>query len=337
MLSNRRNHYRMLYVQPDAPFEIIRANYRTLMQKLKLHPDLGGEHWNAVFVNEAYATLCDPVKRAAYDIELLKRYDMETISRGSLGASHRPQRQPVASAGNQRNFYRILQVQPDAPLEVIEASHRALVAEGTVPAAPLEEAFATLHDSARRQAYDRDLKESGHLEAVARATAAMRGELAAGDLAAPQQRVGHPSSGYDPVITRYCLFCKTPHHSSASILEEAGCTECGSPLFAPLADFLVQARRTLGRSAQNEDIAYYTFWPGKRFIGHMVDLSPTGLRLLTPESCEVGDILKIDARRLQAVGAIVHLHRDGAGTTAGIKFHTVGFRASRGSFLSARA
>ena len=48
MVNNRRNHYRMLFVQPDAPFEVIRANYRTLMGKLKLHPDLGGEHWNAV-------------------------------------------------------------------------------------------------------------------------------------------------------------------------------------------------------------------------------------------------------------------------------------------------
>jgi hypothetical protein len=334
MLSNRRNHYRMLYVQPDAPFEIIRANYRTLMQKLKLHPDLGGEHWNAVFVNEAYAALEDPVKRAAYDIELLKRYDMETLSRGSLG-KRGPQRKSALQAGNQRNFYRILQVQPDAPLEVIEASHRALSAQGAIPAAPLDEAFATLQDPVRRRIYDQDLKKGDHLEAIARAAAQLEAE--ASDAASLSRRIFHPVSGYEPVITRYCLFCKTPHHSSASVLEEAGCKECGSPLFAPLADFLVQARRTLGRSAQNEDIAYYTFWPGKRLTGHMVDLSPTGLRLLTQQTCEIGDIMKIDAQRLQAVGAVVHQHHDGAGTTAGIKFHTVGFRVSRGSFLSARA
>ena len=38
----RRNYYRILNVQPDAPVEIIRNNYRTLLQKLRLHPDLGG-------------------------------------------------------------------------------------------------------------------------------------------------------------------------------------------------------------------------------------------------------------------------------------------------------
>jgi curved DNA-binding protein CbpA len=43
-MTNRRNHYRTLFVQPDASIEVIRANYRTLMRKLKLHPDLGGDH-----------------------------------------------------------------------------------------------------------------------------------------------------------------------------------------------------------------------------------------------------------------------------------------------------
>lgn len=66
-MENRRNYYRVLHVQPDAPVEIIRTSYRTLMQRLHMHPDLGGDHWNATVINEAFATLNDPVKRAAYD------------------------------------------------------------------------------------------------------------------------------------------------------------------------------------------------------------------------------------------------------------------------------
>jgi hypothetical protein len=66
-MENRRNYYRVLHVQPDAPVEIIRTSYRTLMQRLHMHPDLGGDHWNATVINEAFATLSDPVKRAAYD------------------------------------------------------------------------------------------------------------------------------------------------------------------------------------------------------------------------------------------------------------------------------
>jgi hypothetical protein len=41
-MKNRRNYYRILHVQEDAPEEIIRTSYRTLMQRMRMHPDLGG-------------------------------------------------------------------------------------------------------------------------------------------------------------------------------------------------------------------------------------------------------------------------------------------------------
>lgn len=59
--------YRLLHVSPDAPEEIIKSSYRTLMQRLKQHPDLGGDHENATLINEAYAVLTDPKSRAIYD------------------------------------------------------------------------------------------------------------------------------------------------------------------------------------------------------------------------------------------------------------------------------
>lgn len=70
-MENRRNYYRILHIQPDAPDVLIKVSYRAIMQKLKMHPDLGGSHWNAVLVNEAYAVLSDPAKRRVYDKELL--------------------------------------------------------------------------------------------------------------------------------------------------------------------------------------------------------------------------------------------------------------------------
>ena len=69
MRQNRRNYYRILHVQPDAPAAIIKASYRALMSKLRMHPDLGGDHAQALLVNEAYAVLSDPERRAAYDRE----------------------------------------------------------------------------------------------------------------------------------------------------------------------------------------------------------------------------------------------------------------------------
>ena len=65
--SNRQNYYRLLHVQPDAPTEVIRASYRTMMQRLKYHPDLGGDEWNATLINEAYAVLSVAETRARYD------------------------------------------------------------------------------------------------------------------------------------------------------------------------------------------------------------------------------------------------------------------------------
>jgi len=66
-METPRNLYLILHVQPDAPEEIIRASYRTLMTKLRRHPDLGGDHYTATLINEAYAVLGNPAKRAAYD------------------------------------------------------------------------------------------------------------------------------------------------------------------------------------------------------------------------------------------------------------------------------
>jgi hypothetical protein len=94
--DNRRNYYRLLHVQPDAPTEIIKASYRTLMQRLRMHPDLGGDDWNASLLNEAYAVLSNPDKRAAYDAE---RADFPR------GDSHQPAAQaarPEPSQARQR-------------------------------------------------------------------------------------------------------------------------------------------------------------------------------------------------------------------------------------------
>jgi curved DNA-binding protein CbpA len=74
LMKNRRNYYRILQVQPDAPMEVIRASYRTQMRELKRHPDLGGSDEAAAILNEAYEILSNPVRRTAYDKDLLRRY-----------------------------------------------------------------------------------------------------------------------------------------------------------------------------------------------------------------------------------------------------------------------
>src|SRR5689334_9371102 len=92
IMQNRRNFYRILHVQPDAPDEIIRTSYRTLMQRLKMHPDLGGDTSAAALINEAFATLRDPARRAAYDRQL-----GETLLKGR-GGERRSSRTDRAAA-----------------------------------------------------------------------------------------------------------------------------------------------------------------------------------------------------------------------------------------------
>jgi len=66
----RRNLYRILYVQPEAPAAVIKASYRALMSTLRIHPDLGGDHEQAARINHAYEVLSDPEGRKAYDLAL---------------------------------------------------------------------------------------------------------------------------------------------------------------------------------------------------------------------------------------------------------------------------
>ncbi|MBT8097744.1 MAG: DnaJ domain-containing protein [Woeseia sp.] len=70
MPTSNRNYYDILHVSRDAPRAIIQVSYRTLMQKLKCHPDLGGDAGNASLINKAYAVLNDIEKRAEYDAQL---------------------------------------------------------------------------------------------------------------------------------------------------------------------------------------------------------------------------------------------------------------------------
>lgn len=90
-MKNKRNYYRILHVQPDAPREIIKASYRTLMQKLRHHPDLGGDSWNASILNEAYAILTDPEKRSAYDQQFLYKCRTSRQQTGKQGRSREKQ------------------------------------------------------------------------------------------------------------------------------------------------------------------------------------------------------------------------------------------------------
>ena len=62
------DHYATLRVSPDAEMGVIRSAYRALMRRY--HPDVNGSRGagaRAKAINEAYACLRDPERRALYD------------------------------------------------------------------------------------------------------------------------------------------------------------------------------------------------------------------------------------------------------------------------------
>jgi hypothetical protein len=90
MAQERRNLYRILHVQPEAPQQVIKASYRALMVSLHAHPDHGGNHEEAAALNAAYAILGDPERRAAYD-RSLQRQPRQTAALAAPARTFDPQ------------------------------------------------------------------------------------------------------------------------------------------------------------------------------------------------------------------------------------------------------
>ena len=317
-MDDRRNYYRVLHLQPDAPIELVRVNYRTLMQKLGQHPDLGGEGWSAAHLNAAYRTLSDPARRAAYDRELLSRYEIEVIAQGRPKARPRKGGASKDAGANRRNFYRVLQVQHDAPIEIIERSHRALRAATPADCGLLDEALALLSDRGKRAAYDRLLEVCEHQDALARLA------LATGP------------DDWEPLILSYCAFCKTPHARPEDDAE-ARCGECASPLFPPPASLRGLARRAVARVLRDDPIQLFTNWPMNGIPGRLTDLSPTGLRCETRAHLDEDDVVKVSSPAFDAVGSVAHAQREAETTSAGLRFLTVRFQQATGNFQSIKA
>mgnify|MGYP006293853589 CR=1 FL=1 len=366
-MDNRRNYYRILEVQPDAPFQVIRQNYKLLMQKLRMHPDFGGNDRDAALINVAYATLRDPEQRAAYDRKLLQEHNIVQLSQGHL---KRPgwffKKNTLAAEPfrneNRRNYYRLLQVQPDAHAAVIRERYLSLLQDSEIPQEELHEAYVVLNNAQQRIAYDRLLKKHGHHRAVQKLQSRAAGgsepgkPLALGApadgfvpapdsgeanilLPAPWASVSPESSkNFDPLITRYCAFCKTPHGLNHQPHSDQFCPICASPLFSSDEEPFGTRTRSLARIKKTGTIDFYVYWPGHKLPGQLFDLSPQGLGFSTAFGLDAGQIIKIDGEKFKAVAEVIHnrIMPDGSAST-GVRFRTVAFHSAKGNFLATSA
>jgi len=337
-MIERRNFYRILHVQPDAPMTVIKESYRALLQRLKIHPDLNDPDLDENLLDIAYNTLRNPLKRAAYDLELLKRYHIKTLSQGAFGSNANfeaeKQKNERTSQLNQRNYYRILQVQPDAPITTITASYKALRKNSSQENALLEEAYRVLSNPVARKQYDAIFAGSlfhaaGKSDQENTNQSVLRAEINS----APQFAI----ESYRAVIKHYCSFCKTPYVPQKNIYQSESCLECASPLLVLQHEDLESSRRTMMRINIKGVFIFYLFWPGRPCQGIFQDLSPTGIRFLTDVVLDSHDIIKIDAPNFQAVAEVTHTRYDGRGISVGTRFVTVKFDQQQGNFVTAKA
>lgn len=337
-MIERRNFYRILHVQPDAPMTVIQESYWVLLQKLKTHPDLTNPDLNEKLLDIAYNTLRDPLKRATYDLELLRRYHIKTLSQGAFGqitdSEVEKQKNGQASLLNQRNYYRILQVQPDAPIDTITASYQALRKNSSQETALLDEAYRILSNPDARKQYDAIF--AGSLFHAA-GKSANQNTNQSGLPVQVKSTTQFAIESYRAVITHYCLFCKTPFVPQANIYQNESCLECASPLLVLQHENDPSSRRTMMRINIRGEFVFYLFWPGRPCRGIFQDLSPTGIRFLTEVMLDPNDIIKIDAPNFQAVAEVTHKRNEAGGISVGTRFIAVKFDQQHGNFVTVQA
>ena len=100
MTTERRNLYRILQVQPEAPDEVLKASYRALIGGARgQHPDRGGDAWRAAALNHAYAVLGDPDRRQAYDRSLQRPDRPQRPTGPAAPAPHAPAARAASMTG----------------------------------------------------------------------------------------------------------------------------------------------------------------------------------------------------------------------------------------------
>lgn len=349
-MDNRRNFYRILRVQPDASFDVIQQSYRSLMQKLRLHPDLGGEERNARIINQAYAILRNPKRRAKYDTELINRYNIKTLSAGgefNSGIAASERHKTSNNQENKRNYYRVLHIQNDAELEIAQASYRVLSTQLTGKKLQLlTEAFAVVGDQIRRPQYDTLLKLHSHTTSVEKLNNPLQLEKQPNECNTMTistisrrniQQETALKEAYESIIEHYCPFCKTPYINANAMGQKYACIECSSPLSLPADAFVSTPRRSLPRIQQSEEANIYAYWPQNPAQVTLEDLSPTGLNFSTQASLDVHQIIKVDAHHFKAIAQVAYCRNDNSTYRIGASFLTIEFLRTTGSFLSTSA
>lgn len=342
MKQTDRNYYRILQVQPDAPLTIINNNYRTLLHTERYHPDLGGNVHTASAINFAYTVLKNSQLRAAYDQKLFAKYKIESISTGHVKPMDFSKdifkKNSYKQGINQRNYYRILHIQPDASEAIIRSCYKQLLKKNHKNSL-IDDAYTTLTNPKTRTYYEKFLMQGAHvpLAKLKKMINQKKQDVYAHSQA--QQSTIQASNFHSIQVQKYaqsvsytCLFCRTKQKHSTVQYQTNFCISCHSPL-VPTQLNPTYPRRFLERINKNSTITFFTLWPGNESIATMTDLSPLGLKFITSTKLTHQQIIKIDSKHFKAIGKIKHQNHHQKNHEIGAAFLTIHFTESMGSFI----
>ncbi|KAF2239533.1 DnaJ-domain-containing protein [Viridothelium virens] len=149
--SNTQNLYEVLGLVPGASDTDIRAAYKHLI--LQYHPDKSqNEETSAHFhaIQEAYETLRDPIKRAAYDQKLASTADREPRPWGPQhgGSEHfvrTPQENPQPPGRSNWTQYEAIPIHSIGPIDFSGRSRRRVVTVDELLAPSARQVLAAQH------------------------------------------------------------------------------------------------------------------------------------------------------------------------------------------------
>jgi len=238
---------------------------------------------------------------------------------------------------NHRNYYQILHIQPDAPKEVIRSSYRTMMQKLKMhpdlggnhdDAAVVNEAYSVLMNDTARAEYDADLnfkpKAEQHTEKTKQPKASQK----------PSKKNFHAD------YKQQCAFCNTQHNMGNNIGPDDICPKCDSPVFpAKKQTVEVCGKRTIQRINKEWSVRFYNSWPNSEsHIGKTRNVSLNGMQLITTESLDVNQLVKIISSELDAVANIVNRQLGTSEKSVewsyGLKFLTLRFHQAHGTFIS---
>lgn len=367
-MKDRQDYYRILHVHPDADAAIIKASYRTLMQKLKYHPDLGGSDEDAARINEAYGVLSNPKLRTAYDLKraaLRKQRQrpprkrpgfkawphqsdapLQTDPNAPPQAKARPkkQRRSAAKEASPKTAPNVSpEATPDASPRNKNASERHSDSYLTPP--PNQPSKQTAFNQSKTHSPSTETESTQPYQKAAAHSTEHGLSIANKRYAELEQHTYASINNKLPdtdIRHSTCLFCKeTNHfHQHNENQEALICYNCKSPLqFINFNPLWVTQRRS-DRLKQKSLIQFTpNSSPGKSYKGLLADLSPTGMRIKCLKHLQMGDILKVESDELSAVASVIRCKKVAGQKyyAAGLKFLALKINMNQGTFLSRKA